>query len=187
MQELPKSPTDKLDLETGPERAKVIAKPWKEKEDQVLKDNWVDHSAAEISKMLGRSRCSIIGRAARMGLPRKTNARKPRPVGIRPVLLKPVAPKKKRPKRKVWNNKRNPEKLEKPVRVLEPHPVLDGVGVHILEALPWHCREVIGKGPDLLARFCGKPKAVRPDWKGEMTMVAFCEEHAAKNYRYEDR
>ena len=182
-----KSPTEKLDSSpvTGSERPRVIVKHWKDKEDQILKDNWASHSASEISAMLNRTRCSIIGRAARIGLPRKTNARKPGVGQIRAATIKPVLRKSRKKKKKAWSYKRNSSQVEKPSKVLAPLLIEDGAGIHILDLREVHCRSVIGKGPDGLARFCGKPKALRPDWKGEMMMVAFCEECSAVNYRSE--
>lgn len=47
--------------------------PWTDEEIKFLEDNWMSMSASNIGDRLGRTKNSIIGKSARLGLKRKQN------------------------------------------------------------------------------------------------------------------
>jgi hypothetical protein len=141
----------------------VLIKPFTEEEDVVIRQNYDKVSARKLAELLGRTKNSVIGRAHRLGLGRsrdetkivhtvlrirKIKAQTPHnPVGKRKSIL-PVRPAKP----SITTGKKNiivPESQ----RIATP---LNGVGVHIVDLKPNHCRWVLGE-PSALT-YCGSNK-----------------------------
>lgn len=131
---------------------------WTNEQIDILTDKWSTRSATEIGAMINKTRNAVIGKAARLGLPHKKKTG-----GSMRVLL----PKKDRPARR--------SKVRLQVEAI-PVPVPVDGGVHILDLVGHHCRAVIGRGSDGLARYCGAHKS-KPH--------PYCAGHAALYYNKE--
>lgn len=151
---------------------------WTEVSKQLLIELWESCSIREIAERIGVSKNSVVGKAHRLGLSSKglkwTQAgrerRRKRKAG-EPV---PPLPKKRgayKPRKRI---------VPKPVPPPAPTPE---TGIHILDLGFQHCREVIGRGKDDLARYCGAAIRWRRDRWGRMVADSFCQYHAHRNYR----
>ena len=141
-------------------------------------------SARQIGEKMGMSKNQIIGKARRLGLPFK------RTESVRGKMsrARTGAPNKQvvvLPKMAALS------KAKKPVD-LTPQSVPGGL--HILELKDHHCRNIIGEGPDGLARYCGAQVAMRPklfkgqpvighDGRPEERALSWCEAHAYVNFQ----
>lgn len=128
---------------------------WTTERELLLRQLWADgQPASQIAGAIGQTRNSIIGKAHRLGLPRRE---------------KPKSMFKQNPRKKHGDPKAKP-----PVPVGRPGPVSrEKPGISILELNSNSCRQVIGVGKDGLARYCGKQ--VKPTkW--------CCEDHYGINY-----
>ena len=108
------------------------------------------HTAAEIGRTLGKTRCAVIGYMHRHKIPKGT----PLPVAHvprAPRVKDPAAPRKPRPSRA----KKKPEATPPPRLVHEPVPAR---GIPLVELREHHCRWPLGAAMDLPEFFCGQPK-----------------------------
>ncbi|MCC3246701.1 GcrA family cell cycle regulator [Methylocystis sp. WRRC1] len=120
----------------------IVNRPWTEKEIEIVRDMWgTAASAAEIGKLLGRTKNSVIGRAHRMGL---ANAAKPQHA---PITKPPRPAKARKPKERELSV---PEIIPPPIDHIE---IPEGVSFADLRANG--CRWVIGNPEDLTC--CGAP------------------------------
>lgn len=160
-----------------------MVKLWTDPEDQELERLWVQETpyltTTRIGEIMGKSKNKVVGRAHRLGLPKRKNT----PPRKRLAIAQPERP--------------------KPIRALVPRaaprlkrnapiePVNGGQGVCILEAGPDQCRGIVGHGPAGLARYCGAPVAMRPvrhrgqivvgpDGSTKLRPLAWCEGHASR-------
>lgn len=128
----------------------VNSTSWSQEDDDYVRDNYREKSAAKIAEALGRTKNSIIGRARRLGLGK--------PYGE--VFGPGAKDSRKSTEGEGVDNSREPNILNrKPaarrvVKVSAPEIIpLNGVGVKIWDLEPRHCRWVIGEPKDLT--FCG--------------------------------
>lgn len=141
---------------------------WTDEETEILRRLWSTTFASQIAVMVNKTKNAVIGRACRLGLPPK---KKGTPRDSSNAALKARYRRANAPPRA-------PGKIRMPVeKIAPPAPVNDGAGLHIQELGPSHCRAVIGRGPDDLARYCGAPKKMLAD-----RTSSFCEGHHALYY-----
>ena len=137
---------------------------WNPERVQVLIDAWLEGaSASEIGRRLNISRSAAMGKVYRLRAEKKLDET------VRPKRPAPVP----RPPRK----KKQRLQPRGPVVIVpvEPPKRIEG-GVSIMDLQHHHCRAVIGKGPDGLARFCGEqisPRMVA----GRVNFPSWCKPH----------
>lgn len=130
---------------------------WTAEEALTLASMWnTEASASEIANMVGKSKNAVIGKAHRDKLPAKRQSPTRRAQAGRAAQTGAALP---------------PTRVRPPTPILQTPPIPGGVRCVDLE--PIHCREVIGVGPDHMARFCGADKKAQS---------SFCPMHHAKNY-----
>ncbi len=126
---------------------------WSHYADQLLRDLWMAHSAADIARTISASsqrtinRKAVIGRAYRLGLPRKKPSAKP----ARAPLLRPPSP-------KPTITRRHFSRPYFPAEPIAPRDFQKVAPTRTLETLDRHdCRFPIGDvgGPEF--GFCGRP------------------------------
>lgn len=145
---------------------------WPDKDREVLAGEWnKGTSAAQIGKILGRTRNSVIGMAHRMRLPGrqsvKRSTNKPREKSV-PAARKSRAP--------FLVTRGDPTKKKKVEAVPPPPSVTDGVGIDLMKLRAHHCHDVIGYRNGNLgdAVYCGAPTHRN---------TSFCEYHHGIYFR----
>ncbi len=122
--------------------------PWSKPKDDMLRELWMAHSAAEIAIRIGAaSKNAVIGRARRLGLPPKAKpARAPPP----------------RPSRKQKAEARKPRRSKPLVAIVEAVVRAPLEPTRSFEALVQHeCRFPIGDPGTPGFGFCGRPVSGR--------------------------
>lgn len=151
---------------------------WTEEKIQRLKELWPTHSARLIGLEFNMTRSAIIGKAHRMGLAKREGAKnESAPRQRRAYTARPKKPLLV-PLKALLGGRVMVEEVPPPI------PVNEGVGLSIMELENHHCREVVGRGPDQLARYCGHPKIEHLLIMGtQVFRSAYCAGHALVNYR----
>lgn len=155
---------------------------WTKERIALLAELWPTHTAREIAedpRFAHMTRNAIIGQARRQRLPAKAKNRTTNPAGNNGV---------KEYNRKKEHSRKREEEME--IEMVPPPPPIEG-GVSIFDLEPRHCREVIGTGPDGLARFCGADKGQARSIYGQPLFTlgghpiigAYCVFHSRINYR----
>lgn len=137
---------------------------WSDLHIDILTERWSTRTASEIGVMVNKTKNAVIGKAARLALPRKKDA------SVRTGRPKTAVPKEVKVR---VHRATRPSRARMVVQsVAKPQPI-EG-GVHIMDLKNHHCRAVVGRGyPDLLARYCGAHKK---------DGSSFCEPHHAIYY-----
>lgn len=131
-------------------------------------------SAREIGKEFDMSRNAIIGKARRLKLAHRAPTGAERIKGGRKTKRKRIAKVPVREMRAFFGGRLLVEKVQPPVTT----------GISIMELENHHCREIVGRGPDQLARYCGHPKLeTGTRIGGRVFDSAYCLGHALVNYR----
>ena len=134
------------------ENTNRIPRPWTATQDAKMKEMLTGgYSFAAIGNTINRSRCAVAGRAMRLGL-RKDPI--PAPTYTVPS---PIATPNRRITMPV---------LRKIEEIKQSEIILNGVSIVDLES--YHCRFIVGRGEDELARYCGADKK---------TGSSYCSEH----------
>lgn len=140
---------------------------WNEERVNILTANWPNMSGADVAKILGTTRNTVIGKAHRLKLAAK------RRKGRAPVARK---------RRTRTTPRALPTAIPVPPEpVLPPQPTEHGLS--ILQLQEHHCREIVGSGEDGLARYCGAPKAGLLKARIGQFHSSYCMEHSGKNYQ----
>ena len=144
--------------------------PWTPETVSDLTRMWADgRTSSDIAIALKITRNAVMGKIRRLGLHRA-------PVG---------GPKKVRKKPgKVALGAHSGVSV--PVEPVPSPPCLTDatLGVPLMQLASYHCREVIGKGPNGLAIFCGEPKVEhRIQYEYGSIRSAYCEYHSRINYK----
>ncbi len=146
---------------------------WTDSEINELKNLWTKGlSGSQIAAVLGKSRNSIIGKAHRLKLEYRGNRPPPGQVP------KPKQHKKRiRTKRPVTSMLTKYTKSTPPVFYPASQPVAPRPPISIMELDDSRCREIVGRGNDGLAVYCG-----------DMTFSGkpYCAAHCAMNYQPAD-
>lgn len=152
---------------------------WSDEHIQVLREQWDKGlSGSQIGAMIGKTRCSVIGKARRLNLPR----REPRNGHMAGTVLskrprKPPPPRgaKPSPDKKVFKHLKG--KPVSPKHYPAAVPLTDKPPIGIMQLRRNSCRAIVGHGPDGLAVYCGDET-----FQGK----SFCEGHCAMYYTYRD-
>lgn len=114
-------------------KEKIIYPPWTPEEDAKLRELWLDYSSYQLSKVLGKTRMAIVGRANRLGMKKgyskrdRSNARKLGQSTLKTLFVKDHT----------YNISRVKMAPKKPNELIVQEPFL---GVHISDIKNNQCR-----------------------------------------------
>lgn len=149
---------------------------WTPENIRILTELWANESlsARQIGNVIGMSKNAVIGKAGRLGLPRKKR-------GVRQQSEAAKAGVRARKAKELARAKLPP----KPI-VIQP-PIAGGIP--LMDLADHHCRAIIGYDDGGQARYCGATKRHHVDIRGAVIRMAstgeplfhgsFCDGHAA--------
>ncbi len=135
---------------------------WPQDKVDQLKILWPNNSAAVISKILGYSRGSIIGKVHRMKLTKKNEWKKIKPKEVKQPFKQPVRQPFKKSTKYI-------EYVPKPLPPNQSEPL----HIKLMDLSYNHCRDVTGMDDDCLPTYCGHPIKTR----------SYCAEHVKRYFR----
>jgi hypothetical protein len=147
--------------------------PWTEEKLSFLRQLWAEgKTSGQIATIMQMTRSAIMGKVRRLELPHRASVAEAQRRKRGGSVVRPS-------RSGGWAIRQPPD----PASLLPaPEPIAEG-GLSIIELDYRHCRAVIGKGDDGLARYCGKPKRPPLQVGQKIAISAFCQEHAELYYQ----